>query len=232
MTAATPLPLRPPFRFTRHAVDRYIERVHAGRCGDARALQELVAASHGAELLDRPSWHGNHVWSIREPAMRWIATIEDGSAVVLTIIAGADEGVEAERIEYDAVRVRRLLDRIPQIGRGEATSPAPRGEEDFRSWVGLESRRLEVERKRLGALRDALLTPRERMARRREELNERREGREAGQSIALAEADRAIKRRNNLLKAMAERLAEVDPAGSADVLETWRRLREPPGPAR
>lgn len=227
MTAELPI-VRPCFAFTRHAVDRYIERVHAGECGDSRAIQELAAASHAAELLDRPSWHGNHVWSIRDPAMRWIATIEDGRAIVLTIIAGADEGVEAERIEYDALRTRRLLERIPQIGQSEATSPIPRGDAEYRAWVGLEFRRLHVECKRLAALRDALMTPRERTARIRETREERRKAKEDGRAHALGEADRAIKRRNEVLAAMAARLLAVDPVGSAEVIDMWRRMSEPP----
>lgn len=227
MTEALPI-VRPCFAFTRHAVDRYIERIHAGRCGDAKAIHELVTASHAAELLDRPSWHGNLVWSVRDPAMRWIAVLEEGRAIVLTIVAGADEGIEAERIEYDVLRVRRMLERIPQIGRVEATSPIPRGEAEYRSWVGLEVQRLGVERKRIAALRDALMTPRERTARIRETREERRQAKEDGRAHALAEADRAIKRRNELLEAMAARLAEVDPVGSAEVIEKWRRIGEPP----
>jgi hypothetical protein len=237
MTAAAPLALpivRPCFAFTRHAVDRYIERVHGGRCDVARAIHELVTASHVAELLDRPSWHGDLVWTVREPAMRWIATLEEGRAIVLTIIAGAYEGIEAERIEYDALRARRLLERIPQIGQSEPTSPIPRGDEDYRSWVGLEVRRLEVERKRLSALRDAMMTPRERTARIRESRAERAAEREAGRAHAMAEADRAIKRRNELLDALAERLAEVDPVGSAELLErvaSFRCMKRGEGPA-
>jgi hypothetical protein len=232
MSAAAPLALpiiRPCFGFTRHAVDRYIERIHAGKCGDAQAIYELVNASHAAELLDRPSWHGNLVWSVREPAMRWIAVFEEGRAIVMTIVAGADEGVDAERIEYDALRARRLLERIPQIGRTEATSPIPRGEAEYRSWIGLEVRRLDVEKKRLGALRDALLTPRERTALIKVRFAEKKEARDTGRAHALAEADRAIKRRNEILALMGSRLAEVDPVGSADVLEMWRMLGKPPG---
>lgn len=231
MIAAAPpaLPVvRPCFAFTRHAVDRYIERVHGGKCGDAQAIHELVAASHGAELLDRPSWHGDLVWTIREPAMRWIATLEDGRAVVLTIIAGAYEGIDAERIEYDALRARRLLERIPQIGKSEATSPIPRDEGEYRSWVGLETRRLEVEKKRLGALRDALMTPRERIDCKRERQAERKANRGSAQAHALKEADRAIKRRNDLLEALVARLAAVDPVGSADLIEQVGALRCPP----
>lgn len=231
MSAAAPLALptvRPCFAFTRHAVDRYIERVHGGKCGDTQAIHELVNASHGAELLDRPSWHGDLVWTIREPAMRWIATLEDGRAVVLTIIDGAYEGIEAERIEYDALRTRRLLERIPQIGKSEATSPIPRGEDNYRSWVGLEMRRLEVEKKRLAALRDALLTPRERTALKRDRVAERMANRESTHAHALKEADRAIKRRNELLEALVARLAAVDPVGSAELIEQVGALRCPP----
>ncbi len=232
MSAAAPLALpivRPRFAFTRHAVDRYIERIRDGRCDDARAIHELVTASHAAEPVDRPSWHGNLVWSVREPAMRWILVLEEGHAVVLTIIAGADEGVEAERIEYDALRARRLLERIPQIGRSEATSPIPRDEREYRSWVGLEARRLETEKKRLAALRDALLTPRERLSLMKGRKADKREAKESARAHALAEADRAIKRRNEILELMALRLAEVDPVGSAGALEMWRRLGKPPG---
>jgi hypothetical protein len=231
MSAAAPraLPVvRPCFGFTRHAVDRYIERIRAGKCSDAQAIHELVNASHAAELLDRPSWHGNIVWSVREPAMRWIAALEEGRTIVLTIVAGADEGVEAERIEYDALRARRLLERIPQIGRSEATSPIPRDEREYRSWVGLEVRRLEAEKKRLGALRDALLTPRERLSLMKERKADKREAKESARAHALAEADRAIKRRNEILAAMAARLLAVDPVGSADVIDMWLRIGDPP----
>lgn len=221
MTAA-PVTIRPAFAFTRHAVDRYVERLHDGKCTDARALQELAAAAHVAEPMSRPSWHGNPMWCVIAPPMRWIAVAENGCAVVITVLSGADEGIEAERTEYEALMVRRRLALIPQIGRSEATSPVPRGDAEYRLWVGLESRRLEVERKRLAALRDALMTPRERMARIRETRGERRVKREEGQARALAEQQLAIMWRNDLIEAMAARLADVDPVGSADLIERAR----------
>lgn len=227
MTAA-PIAMRPVFGFTRHAVDRYIERLCGGKRSPGIALLELHDATRRAELVPRPSWHGNSLWSVADPAMRLVAVLEEDRAIVVTVIDGADEGIEAERIEYDALRVRRLLARIPELGRQEATSPAPASEGDYRAWVGLESRRLDVERKRLGALRDALMTPKERMAHIRLTHADRRAERESGRAHAMAEQDRAIKRRNELLETLTARLAEVDPVGSADLLDRVRALREPP----
>ena len=220
-------PQRPSFSFTRHAVDRYVERLHNGACAPIRALQDLAALAHRAELVPRPSWHGNTVWSVSEPAMRWIAVIEDGRAIVVTVLDGADEGIESERVEYDALRVRRLLERIPQIGRSEATSPVTPGEGEYRLWVALEMRRLEVERKRLAALRDAMQTPRERLTRARERRTERQVDRDSGRAHALTELQAAVVRRNDLLEAMATRLADVDAEESAGLLEQARRLRSP-----
>lgn len=227
MTAA-PVVMRPVFGFTRHAVDRYIQRLCDGKRSPGVALLELHDATRRAELVPRPSWHGNSLWSVADPAMRLVAVMEDDRAIVVTVIDGADEGIEAERVEYDALRVRRMLARIPEIGRQEATSPVPQGEGDFRAWVGLESRRLDVERKRLGALRDALMTPKERMAHIRLTHADRRAERESGRARAMAEQDAAIKRRNELLEALSARLAEIDPEGSAELLERVRALREPP----
>lgn len=226
MTAA-PVVMRPVFGFTRHAVDRYIQRLCDGKRSPGVALLELHDATRRAELVPRPSWHGNSLWSVADPAMRLVAVMEDDRAIVVTVIDGADEGIEAERVEYDALRVRRMLARIPEIGRQEATSPVPQGEGDFRAWVGLESRRLDVERKRLGALRDALMTPKERMAHIRLTHADRRAAKESARVNVMAEQDRAIKRRNELLEALAGRLAEVDPEGSAELLERARALREP-----
>jgi hypothetical protein len=227
MTAAAPA--RPSFGFTRHAVDRYIERLHDGRYDDSKALLELVAATHTAELVPRPSWLGNRVWTVAAPAMRWIAVPEAGREIIVTVVDGADQGIEEERIEYDALRVRRLLERIPQIGRAEATSPIPVSDGDYRSWAGLEHRRIEVERKRFALLRDALMTPTERMVRIRDKREARLADKEAARAFALTEQQAAIMRRNELLEAMAARLAEVDAECSATLLETWSRLRQPPG---
>jgi hypothetical protein len=227
MTAAS-IAMRPVFGFTRHAVDRYIERLCDGKRSPGAALLELHDATRRAELVPRPSWHGNSLWSVADPAMRLVAVLEEDRAIVVTVIDGADEGIEAERIEYDALRVRRLLARIPELGRQEATSPVPEAEGDYRAWVGLETRRLDVERKRLGALRDALMTPKERMAHIRLTHADRRAERESGRAHAMAEQDRAIKRRNELLETLTARLAEVDPVGSADLLDRVRALREPP----
>jgi hypothetical protein len=227
MTAA-PIAMRPVFGFTRHAVDRYIERLCGGKRSPGVALVELYNAARRAVPVPRLSWHGNALWSVDVPAMRLVAVMDEGRAIVVTVIDGADDGIEAEKIEYDALRVRRLLARIPELGQQEATSPVPQGEGDYRAWVGLESRRLDVERKRLGALRDALMTPKERMAHIRLTHADRRAEREQGRAHAMAEQDRAIKRRNELLDAMAARLAEVDAGGSSELLERMRALREPP----
>ncbi len=227
MTAA-PIAVRPVFGFTRHAVDRYIERLCGGKRSPGVALLELHDATRRAVPVPRPSWHGNSLWSVADPAMRLVAVLEEDRAIVVTVIDGADEGIEAERIEYDALRVRRLLAKIPELGRQEATSPVPASEGDYRAWVGLESRRLDVERKRLGAIRDALMTPKERMAHIRLTHADRRAERASGRSRVMAEQDAAIKRRNELLEALTARLAEVDPVGSADLMERVRALREPP----
>jgi hypothetical protein len=225
----TVAPVRPSFGFTRHAVDRYIERLHDGRYDDSKALLELVAATHTAELMPRPSWLGNRVWTVASPAMRWISVPEAGREVIVTVVGGADQGIEEERIEYDAMRVRRLLERVPQIGRTEATSPIPASDGDYRTWAGLEHRRLQTEQKRFALLRDALMTPTERMVRIRNKRETRVADKEASRAFALTEQHAAIVRRNELLETMAARLAEVDAEGSAALLETWSRLRQPPG---
>ncbi len=163
MSAAASLALRPPFSFTFHATERFRARVwptiNPGRpCADAReALTILRDAATRAELAPRRTDLGHAVWSVADPAMRWITRPDTFRgrrvAVVVTVLSGAEDVAAEEEAERDVLEAARRLAAAPEVGPEETTS-APPGDlqgaalKAYRAWVALEMQRLAVERKR------------------------------------------------------------------------------------
>lgn len=253
MSAAAPLALRPLFSFTLHATERFMTRVWpticpTRPCADAReALTTLVDAASRAELSPRRTDRGHAVWTIADPAMRWITKPGEHRgrrvAVVVTVLDGLEDIAAEEAVEAEVLEASRRLAGVPQLGAPEPTSPPPPDLEGFalkayRAWVTLETQRLAVESKRLKALAAAQAKPaassraaparRDPMAERTERIRLHHEG----QRAAIEAAERAKTERHHLslardamLVAMADRLAEIDPVGSAELLERVSAFR-------
>lgn len=212
MTSA--IELRPVFSFTYHAMDRFMARVWPsignGRpCADAReALSIMVDAAARAEMLPRRSGKGHAVWAVRDPEMRWITKPDTYRgrrvAVVVTVLGGLEDVEAEERAERDVLEAHRRIAEIPEIGTPGSTSPAPSGW-DYRSWVQVETQRLSVERARLAAFN--VREHRVEVANREREKTRRHIASQAHEALFCE---------------LLARLAEVDPAGSAELLERAR----------
>lgn len=94
------------FRFTEHAIARYAERVRPGihRHDAIRELHDSRAAAIRTDAGD-----GYCVWTVRNPAMRWITRPHLGTLVVVTVIAGTEGDV------------RSGLEEAAEVSRGAAT---------------------------------------------------------------------------------------------------------------
>jgi plasmid stabilization system protein ParE len=219
MTAVAPQ--RPSFGFTRHAVDRFIARVRPG-LDDREALQALAVAADLAELLPEPTRHGQDVWSVPEPAMRYITKRDLGVHVVVTVVAGATG--EAEEAAREVVEAYRRIALHPQIGTPEPTSPAPACcAKHVAAWSTYEVQRLAVEKARLRALA-ALSQPDDIEARVRE--------RTAALRIEiqrLRAKQRAVDSRNALLLEAADALERQDSIWSRALRDKIRRLAREKG---
>jgi hypothetical protein len=213
MSAVEPATMVPPFRFTRRAVDRFIKRVwptlSSRPCADDReALSLLCGASHLAEAMPRRSILGDVLWSVRDPAMRWISKPGEyrgqRAAVVVTVLAGSDDAEAEERAEREVIEASRRLAAFPDLGLEESTTPAPEGYV-YRAWLQTEMHRLSLEKARIAAInangdrKRQIEIAREKTARH-----------------AISHAHEA------LFCELLARLAEVDAAGSADLLERAR----------
>lgn len=176
MSAAAPLALRPMFSFTFHATERFMSRVWpticpSRPCADAReALTTLVDAATRAELSPRRTNRGHAVWTIADPAMRWITKPGEHRgrrvAVVVTVLAGGDDAAAEEEAEREVLEAAQRMAALPKLGTPEPTSPPPTvstviGEKSYRAWVALETQRLAIERERLAEL---IARARERLA--------------------------------------------------------------------
>jgi hypothetical protein len=217
-------PARPSFGFTRHAVDRFIARVRPG-LDDREALQALAVAADRAELLPEPTRHGQDVWSVPEPAMRYITKRDLGVHVVVTVVAGATG--EAEEAAREVIEAYKRIAAHPQLGTPEPTAPAPVCcAKHVAAWSTNEQQRLAVEKARLRALA-ALSQPgdiearvRERTAALRHELQRQSHG----QQSRLCAKQRAIDSRNALLLEAADALERHDSVWSRDLREKIRRV--------
>lgn len=247
MTAA-PIALRPVFSFTHHATERFMARVWpsigSGRaCADGRkALAILCDAAARAEMLPRRTNMGHAVWQIADPAMRWITRPDTYRgrrvAVVVTVLGGADNVDAEEDAEREVLEAHRRLQAIPELGEPKPTSPPPGPAEAdalkaYRAWVALETQRLAVERTRLKALAHAIASGKMKALDDRAAAEMRREYTRHidGHSKRVKGLQQAIEMRNDLLLAMATRLAEIDPEGSAELLARADGLRGGPPPA-
>ncbi len=250
MSAAAPLPLRPPFRFTLHATDRFIKRVWPNIsdrpiADDREALMLLVAAAESAELMPRRTNRGHAVWAIRDPAMRWITKPDEYRgrrvAFVVTVLAGIEDAAAEEDAELEVIDAARRLEAVSAVGRPEATSPPPPDLDGlalkaYRAWGEVEKQRLAVERARLKALAAAsapapvrVCAPRrDPMAERTERIRLHHEGQRAtaeAHERGVTERHHLSLARDAMLVAMVERLAEVDPVGSAELIEKVNAFR-------
>lgn len=253
MSAAAPLALRPPFSFTFHATQRFMSRVWPtignGRpCADAReALSILVDAAGRAEMTARRTDRGHAVWTVAEPAMRWITKPGEFRgrrvAVVVTVLAGLEDAAAEEEAERQVMAAAQRLASAPEVGAAEPTSPPPGDLQGFalkayRAWIALEAQRLAIESKRLKVLsvREAPAPPpRPAQTARRDPMAERTERirlHHEGQRAVVEARERAVTERHHLslardkwLAAMADRLAAVDPVGSADLIEKVNAFR-------
>jgi hypothetical protein len=235
--------IRPPFRFTRHAVDRFVRRVWPSLSGraiadDREAISILCGAVPSAELMLRRSILGDAIWSVADPAMRWITKPAEyrgrRCAVVVTVLGGADDSVAEEEAEREVIEAARRLAAAPELGREEATTPAPGPAEGdtlkaYRAWLALETQRLAVERERLRAVIHAHAhAPRPRgpapdvvqasaAAAKLEALRIVAE-QQAAARVERTRRHMATQAHEALFVEILSRLAEVDPVGSADVI--------------
>lgn len=249
MTAAAPLALRQLFSFTFHATQRFMTRVWpticpARPCADAReALTILVDAATRAELSPRRTDRGHAVWTIADPAMRWITKPGEHRgrrvAVVVTVLAGGDDVAAEEEAELEVLEASRRLAAVPALGTPEPTSPPPAvgtviGEKSYRAWVALETQRLALERERLRKLQLAVIdntrpprgmTPAVAQMVALRERTERARLHAEQQRIASHERTARhliTQARDELFLELVARLAEVDAAGSAELIARAR----------
>lgn len=234
MTAA-PIALRPAFSFTHHAIARFITRVWPKisdrPCADGReALSILADAIPRAEVMPRRSSMGDTMWSVADPAMRWITRPGEFRgrrvAVVVTVLDGLED-VEAEaEAEREVMEAHRRLEAVPEIGAPTTPAPPP-GPADieapkaYKAWLALEAQRLSLERERVrklnvpqvAALEHARLAIVQRRLQDERDADARRE-RTRRHAITQAHCE--------LVRDLVDRLAEVDPAGSVELLERAR----------
>lgn len=234
MTAA-PIELRPAFSFTFHATERFMSRVwpsiSARPCADAReALSILVDAAARAEMLPRRTSRGHAVWLVKDPEMRWVTKPDTYRgrrvAVVVTVLGGADDVEAEEEAEREVVEAHRRLEAVPEIGAPTTPTPPP-GPADiaepkaYKAWLALEAQRLSLERDRVRKLNvpqvAALEHARLSLVQRRleeERAEAGRRARTARHAITQAHCE--------LVRDLVDRLSEVDPSGSAELLERAR----------
>lgn len=235
MTAAAPTALRPPFTFTHHAIERFVKRVWPtvgtrAIADDREALTLLCNATELAELMPRRTALGDALWSVKDPAMRWITKPGEFKgrrvAVVVTVLAGADDPVAEEKAERDVLDASRRLLVIPELGLSESTAPTPGPEESaelkaYRAWIALEVQRLAVERERLRKLNTPEIAALER-ARISLEQTKLADVRQEAARRERTARHLATQAKEALFCELLARLAEVDAAGSADLLERAR----------
>jgi hypothetical protein len=151
VSAAASTGIRPEFGFTRHAVRRFIERVQATT--DHRdALRILADVADQAVLLPRRTRFGQAIWRVESPAMRWITKPDGGVTVVVTILDGSTGGEdEAEQEVLDAHK--RLASIAPDLVTATRPTARPRCCAGHAAgWLELETKRLDVERRRIEAI--------------------------------------------------------------------------------
>lgn len=214
MSAAAPLALRPLFSFTYHATERFMSRVWpticpARPCADAReALTTLADAASRAELSPRRTDRGHAVWTIADPAMRWITKPGEHRgrrvAVVVTVLDGLEDIAAEEAAEAEVLEAARRMAAVPQLGTPEPTSPPPTvgtviGEKSYRAWVAqMVAMRERTERARIHAEQQRIAAH-ERTAR---------------HLITMV--------RDELFLELVARLADVDATGSAELIARAR----------
>jgi hypothetical protein len=234
VSAAASTGIRPEFGFTRHAVRRFIERVQATT--DHRdALRILADVADQAVLLPRRTRFGQAIWRVESPAMRWITKPDGGVTVVVTILDGSTGGEdEAEQEVLDAHK--RLASIAPDLVTATRPTARPRCCAGHAAgWLELETKRLDVERRRIEAIAaaDANAAKAVEAKRNAERAKQERAKAEAQRQQAAAAIHKAkavaasareaksktLRQRTSLLRDAAERLRKIDAEASADLLE-------------
>lgn len=239
MSATAVTGVRPEFGFTRHAVFRFRQRVRPD-LDDREALRLLADVADQAVLLPRRTRFGQAIWRVESPAMRWITKPDNGATVVVTILDGASGGEdEAEQEVLDAHK--RLASEDPELATPTRPTAHPRccgGH--AAAWLDLETKRLEVERRRIETIAAATANSAKMMETKLEKarLGVERAQAEAQRQAAAKEARKiknaasnvheghrkALQRRHELLSSAVERLRAVDAEGSADLLVKIERV--------
>jgi hypothetical protein len=203
---------------------------------DRAALHALRDASTRAHLCERRTRFGQAIWTIDSPPMRFVTKPDAGTTVVVTVLDGADGGEDdAEQEVIEAYK--RIASIAPEIA--TPTRPRPRpdccaGHEA--AWLDTETKRLDVERRRIEAAikieanivkgaeakREAA---RLKMAHVQAEAQRQAEGREAriaARENAILNAgqvfEKQVRYRNGLLRDAAAKLRALDPSGCAGLL--------------
>lgn len=109
------------FRFTAHAIERYLERIRPD-VSHATALAELFAAADSASLVFASSALGDPVYSVEAPPMLWIVKHEAGMAVVVTVIA---DPIERKRALAAVERERRTMIQAALVAPEHASDLVP-----------------------------------------------------------------------------------------------------------
>lgn len=235
MSAAPSIGVQPAFAFTRHAVRRFMERVCV--TADHRdALRVLADAADQAVLLPRRTRFGQAIWRIESPAMRWITKPDAGTTVVVTVLDAAD-GSEDEAEQEVLEAHKRLASIAPDLV--TSTRPTARPKccaGHAATWLDLEAKRLEVERRRIEAIaaadanatkqaeakRDTARAKLERVQAQAQcqtaSVEAKKVKQENARQHAARDVDEQVRYRNSLLRAAAKRLRSIDAEGSADLL--------------
>lgn len=181
-------------------------------------------------MLPRRTGRGHAVWLVKDPEMRWITKPGDFRgrrvAVVVTVLGGADDVEAEEEAEREVVEAHRRLEAVPEIGAPTTPTPPPdqadiEAPKAYKAWLALEAQRLTLERDRMRRVNVPQVAALEQA---RLSIVQRRlqDERDAAARMERTRRHAITQAHCELVRDLLARLAEVDPAGSAELLERAR----------